>query len=60
MIFNLEVYDIEKEVKRLKKNGVKLVKDIYHVEGYGCIATFEDIGGNYFQTVQVRAKKMTL
>ena len=54
IIFNLEVDDIEKEVKEVEKAGVKKVADIYHVEGYGFIATFEDIDGNYFQFVQVR------
>ncbi|OGK23167.1 hypothetical protein A2954_00570 [Candidatus Roizmanbacteria bacterium RIFCSPLOWO2_01_FULL_37_12] len=56
MIINFEVDDIEKEVKRIKKNKVKLIQDIYHIEGYGHIATFSDIDGNYFQLVQVRAK----
>lgn len=55
VMFNLEVDDIEKEVARLEKVGVKKVQDIYHVEDYGLIATFEDIDGNYFQFVQVRA-----
>ncbi|OGD88260.1 hypothetical protein A3D81_03140 [Candidatus Curtissbacteria bacterium RIFCSPHIGHO2_02_FULL_40_17] len=55
VMFNLEVDDIEKEVKRLKDEGVKAVADIYHVEGYGLIATFEDPDANYFQFVQVRA-----
>ena len=55
IMFNLEVDDIEKEVARLNKEGVKKAQDIYHVEGYGLIATFEDIDGNYFQFVQVRA-----
>lgn len=55
VIFNLEVSDIEKEVKRLKKAKVKPTQDIYHVEGYGLIATFKDTDGNYFQLVQVRA-----
>ena len=54
-MFNLEVDDIEKEAERIKKAGVKVVQDIYHVESYGLIATFEDIDGNYFQLVQVRA-----
>ena len=54
IIFNLEVDIIEKEVKRLGKAGVKKVKDTYHVEGYGKIATFEDIDGNYFQLVQIK------
>lgn len=55
IIFNLEVDDIEKEVKRLKAKKLKPVKDIYHIEGYGLIATFKDIDGNFFQLVQVRA-----
>lgn len=55
LIFNLEVDNIEKEVGRLKKNGVKKVQDIYHMQGYGWIATFADPDGNYFQFVQVRA-----
>ena len=55
IIFNLEVDDIEKEVSRLKKSDVKVIQDTYHVEGYGYIATFEDLDGNYFQLVQVRA-----
>jgi len=57
MMFNLEVDDIKKEVKRLVKAGIKKTKDIYHVEGYGYIATFEDVDGNYFQLVQVRSAK---
>lgn len=54
VMFNLEVDDIEEEVKRLDGQGVKKIQDIYHVEGYGMIATFEDIDGNYFQFVQIR------
>lgn len=57
MIVNLEVDDIKKEVKRLDKAGVKKTRDIYHVEDYGYIATFEDPDGNYFQLVQVRGAK---
>ncbi len=55
VMFNLEVDDIEKEVKRLKKAKVKLITGIYHVPDYGLIATFQDPDGNYFQFVQVRA-----
>src|SRR3990172_1847267 len=55
IIFNLEVDNIKKETARLKKEKVKQTQDIYHVEGYGWISTFEDIDGNYFQLVQVRA-----
>lgn len=54
VIFNLEVDKIELEFKRLVKAGAKKVQDIYHVEGYGKIATFADVDGNYFQIVQVR------
>lgn len=54
LIINLEVDDIEKEANRLKEQKVKLIADIYHIEGYGLITTFEDIDGNYFQFVQIR------
>lgn len=54
VMFNLEVDDIEKEVEEIKAAGVKLIKDIYHVQDYGMIATFEDIDGNYFQLVQTK------
>jgi len=54
-IINFEVDDIEAEVKRLKKAKVRLIADIYHIEGYGRVATFEDPDGNYFQFVQIRA-----
>ncbi len=53
-IFNFEVDNIRKDVKRLDKAKVKKIKDIYHIEGYGKIATFEDIDGNYFQFVQTK------
>ena len=56
-MFNLEVDDVEKETKKLKKNKVKLIRDIYHVEGYGYISTFADPDGNYFQLVQVKPTK---
>lgn len=54
-LFNLEVDEIKKEVAKLKRNKVKVVKDTYHIEGYGWVATFADLDGNYFQLVQVRA-----
>ncbi|OGM57288.1 hypothetical protein A2955_04375 [Candidatus Woesebacteria bacterium RIFCSPLOWO2_01_FULL_37_19] len=56
-MLNFEVDDIKKEVARLKKAKVKVVKDTYHLEGYGWIATFADVDGNYFQLVQVKAVK---
>lgn len=52
IIFNLEVDDIEEDVKRLEQKEVKKIQDIYHVEDYGYIATFEDLDGNYFQLVK--------
>ena len=54
IIFNLEVDDIKSEVKKLDKASVKKIKDTYHLEGYGWIATFKDLDGNYFQLVQVK------
>lgn len=54
IFINFEVNDIEKEVERLKKEDVKVIQEPYHIEGYGLIATFEDIDGNYFQFVQIR------
>lgn len=56
-MLNFEVDDIKKEFKKLKKAKVKVVAPIYHIESYGHVATFEDIDGNYFQFVQIRAKK---
>ena len=55
IIINFEVDDIDKEVEKLDKAGVKKIQDKYHIEGYGYVATFEDLDGNYFQVVQVRA-----
>ncbi len=54
IIFNLEVDDIEEEVKKLDEAGVKKIADTYHMQGYGLIATFEDLDGNYFQLVQIK------
>lgn len=54
-ILNLETEDIKEEVKKLDSAGVKKIKDTYHIEGYGMVATYEDIDGNYFQIVQVKA-----
>lgn len=57
LFLNFEVDDIKKELPKLKKAKVKVVQEIYHLEGYGWIATFEDPDGNYFQIVQVKASK---
>ncbi len=54
-MINLEVADAEDEVKKLKDKGVNCIQDLYHIEGYGLIATFEDLDGNFFQLVQVKA-----
>ncbi len=54
VILNFETEDIEEEVAKLDKAGIKKIKDTYHVEGYGLIATYQDVDGNYFQVVQVR------
>lgn len=55
IILNFEVDDIEKEVKRLKRAKAKVKQDIYHLQGYGLVATFVDPDGNFFQLVQVKA-----
>ncbi len=54
VILNLEVDDIEAEAKRLEESGVKVIKETYHIEEYGYVATFEDPDGNYFQIVKTR------
>lgn len=55
IMFNLEVDNIEEDVRKLDEKGVKKIADIYHMQNYGYIATFEDSDGNYFQLVQVKA-----
>lgn len=57
LMLNFEVDDIKAMVEKLKKQKVKVVADVYHIEGYGWVATFADIDGNYFQLVQIRAAK---
>lgn len=57
IIFNLEVSDIEEDVKKLDGAGVKKIQDTYHMQNYGYIATFEDPDGNYFQLVQIKASE---
>lgn len=55
LIISFETDEIEAEVERLEKAGVKKVQDTYHIEQYGYVAKFEDIDGNAFQIVQVKA-----
>lgn len=57
MWLNFEVEDIEKATEEVKKNGVKVLKDTYHIEGYGYLTTFEDLDGNAFSLAQVRANE---
>ncbi len=54
IVFNLEVEKIDDAVEKLDEAGVKKIQDTYHIEGYGYVATFEDLDGNYFQLVQIR------
>ena len=56
-IINFEVDNIKKEITKLKKAKVKITQDIYTIDGYGHIATFEDLDGNYVQFVQILYKK---
>lgn len=53
IMFNLQVDNIAYEVSNLEKQNVKKIQDIYRIEGYGLIATFEDMDGNYFQLVEI-------
>ena len=55
IMLNIEVDNCEAECKRLKDGGVNCTQEVYHIEGYGYVCTFEDPDGNYFQLVQVRA-----
>lgn len=52
LMFKLQTDDIKKEFSKLKENGVKVVSEVYNVEEYGYLATFEDLDGNYFQLYQ--------
>lgn len=56
MMVNFRVDDITAEVKRLDKLGTRKIRDTYHLQEYGLIATYEDPDGNYFQLVQTKAK----
>lgn len=53
VMINFETDDVEREFRRLKDIGVKVIAEPYHPgeDEEGTIATFEDIDGNYFQLV---------
>ena len=55
-ILNFEVADIDKAITEVTGKDVKVIAEKYHIEGYGFVATFEDLDGNYFQLVQVRGE----
>jgi len=55
IFINFEVGDIDKAVAKMASAGVKVIKEKYHIEGYGYMATYADPDNNYFQLVQVRA-----
>lgn len=50
-MFNLETEDVEKEFKRIKEAGAKVIQEPYHPGEADSmmIATFADPDGNYFQ-----------
>ena len=48
LILNFETEEIKKEFERIKKLGVKVIKEPYDMGGME-IATFADPDGNYFQ-----------
>lgn len=51
MMINLETDDVDREFKRIKELGAKVVAEPYHPkeEESMTIATLSDIDGNYFQ-----------
>ncbi|MCL4354405.1 hypothetical protein M1349_02940 [Patescibacteria group bacterium] len=51
-IVNLEVDRIEHEVDKFDDLGIKKVQNLYKIDGFGQVATFEDIEGNYVQLIQ--------
>ena len=55
-MINFEVADIDQSIEEVGGKGVKVIAEKYHIEGYGYVATFEDLDGNYFQLVQVRGE----
>ncbi len=52
-ILNIEAEDIDVQTEEIKERGAKLVKEPYDIEGFGRIATFEDLDGNYFQLIKL-------
>lgn len=53
-VVSFEVDDIDKTIEEMKTNGVNQVAEKFHIEGYGYLATYEDLDGNYFNLAQVR------
>ena len=53
IILNFETGDVKGEFERIKKLGVKVIADPYHMEDNQdfTIATLADSDGNYFQLV---------
>ena len=54
IILNIEVDDINSETQRLEATGARKITDVYHLQGYGWVSTFEDPDGNYVCLVQVK------
>lgn len=57
-ILNFEVDGIEYEVNKFEDIGVKKVQDLYQIDGFGMVATFEDIEGNYVQLIQHKRNQL--
>lgn len=55
IIFNFETKELDKEFKRIKNTGAKVIKEPYKMEEDGgddmMISTFEDPDGNLFQVM---------
>ena len=48
VILNFSTEEVKEDYERIKNLGVKLIKELYQMEG-SWIATFADPDGNYFQ-----------
>jgi predicted enzyme related to lactoylglutathione lyase len=54
MILNFESENVKEEYERIRELGVKVIKELYEMEG-SWIATFADPDGNYFQVISPRS-----
>jgi predicted enzyme related to lactoylglutathione lyase len=53
-VVSFEVDDIDKAIEEMNNNGVTNIAEKFHIEGYGYLATYEDLDGNHFNLAQVK------